>query len=154
MGINTCPECLKKQRRIDALEDEIVRLKSKLRYQERKAQEGFFRSSTPSSPIPVKPNTKGNSQRKPKGARLRQKGGGWRYFHETEADRVVEVSGELPEWCPNCGDTLVGKGAVKGKVLESRPVKAERGLYVLHKRHFRRKPLGCFQRFLPQPNHC
>ena len=30
MGINTCPECLKKQRRIDALEEQIVRLKSRL----------------------------------------------------------------------------------------------------------------------------
>ncbi|MFQ6092169.1 MAG: transposase, partial [bacterium] len=138
MVINTCAGCLEKQRKIDTLQEEIVRLKSKLRYQGRKAAEGFFGSSTPSSQIPVKPNTKGKRQSKPKGARPGHKGTGRKSFDEAEADRVVEISGELPDRCPDCGDLLIDKGAVRRRVLESRPVKAERVLYVLHKRHCER----------------
>ena len=67
--INSCPECLKKQREIDVLKEENQRLKQKLRYQERKTQEGFFSSSTPSSKIPLKPNRPDKEGRKPKGAR-------------------------------------------------------------------------------------
>ena len=52
-----CPGCLKKQRIIDELRDENRRLKAQLRYEQRKATEGFFGSSTPSSKVPVKPNT-------------------------------------------------------------------------------------------------
>jgi hypothetical protein len=67
--INPCQECFKKQRQIDALQEENQRLKQKLRYQERKAQEGFFGSSTPSSKIPLKPNQVEKAGGKPKGAR-------------------------------------------------------------------------------------
>ena len=52
-----CRGCLNKQRQIDDLKEEIVRLKGKLRHQERSAKEGFFGSSTPSSKVPLKPNT-------------------------------------------------------------------------------------------------
>jgi hypothetical protein len=51
-----CPQCFEKQRKIDELEEELVLLKAKLRYQERTVKEGFFGSSTPSSKIPVKAN--------------------------------------------------------------------------------------------------
>ena len=37
-----CPGCFEKQRKIDQLLEENENLKQKLRYQERKAQEGFF----------------------------------------------------------------------------------------------------------------
>jgi hypothetical protein len=55
-----CTECLNKQQQINELEDEVVSLKAKLRYQERTAKEGFFGSSTPSSKIPIKPNSQKN----------------------------------------------------------------------------------------------
>ena len=58
-----------KQRGIDQLEEEVRRLKERLRYQNRKATEGFFGSSTPSSKIPVKPNTLAERQAKRGGAR-------------------------------------------------------------------------------------
>jgi len=48
-----CKRCLAKQQKINELEEEITSLKSKLRYQERTAKEGFFGSSTPSSRVPV-----------------------------------------------------------------------------------------------------
>jgi len=52
-----CQQCLKKQQRINELEEEVVLLKAKLRYEQRTAKEGVFGSSTPSSKIPVKPNS-------------------------------------------------------------------------------------------------
>jgi hypothetical protein len=41
---------------IDRLQEEIVRLKARWRYQERTAQEGPFGSSTPSAKGPLKTN--------------------------------------------------------------------------------------------------
>jgi hypothetical protein len=35
MSVNFCPGCFEKQRRIDQLEEEVRRLKQKLRYRER-----------------------------------------------------------------------------------------------------------------------
>jgi len=58
-----CKGCLSKQQKINELEEEIVSLKAKLRYQQRSAKEGFFGSSTPSSKIPVKPNSQKEYQR-------------------------------------------------------------------------------------------
>ncbi|MFQ6035851.1 MAG: hypothetical protein ACE5NM_08405 [Sedimentisphaerales bacterium] len=52
-----CKECLKKQQRINQLEEQIDSLKAKLRYQERTAKEGFSGSSTPSSTLKVMPNS-------------------------------------------------------------------------------------------------
>ncbi len=54
-GVNTCQQCLAKQREIDRLTEENQRLRAKLSQQKRKDQEGFFGSSTPSAQIPVKP---------------------------------------------------------------------------------------------------
>ncbi len=58
-----CKQCLAKQQKINELEEEITSLKSKLRYQERTAKEGFFGSSTPSSKVPVKPNSSTGDKR-------------------------------------------------------------------------------------------
>ena len=51
-GRRYCPGCFEKQSKIDQLLEENQRLRQKLRYEERKAKEGFFGSSTPSSKIP------------------------------------------------------------------------------------------------------
>lgn len=47
--INPYPECLKKQRQMDALKEEIQRLRQKLSYRARQEKEGFFGSSTSSA---------------------------------------------------------------------------------------------------------
>lgn len=52
MGVNFCPGCFEKQRRIDQLQEEVRSLKQKLRYRQRQAQEGAFGSSTPSARRP------------------------------------------------------------------------------------------------------
>jgi hypothetical protein len=69
MAINGCAECLKKQREIDRLIEELQRLKQKLRYQERQATEGFFGSATPSVKRPVKANTPLATEPRRQGAR-------------------------------------------------------------------------------------
>jgi hypothetical protein len=69
MAINGCAECLKKQREIDRLTEEIHGLRQKLRYQGRRAIEGFFGSATPSAKRPVTANTPPAKEPKRKGAR-------------------------------------------------------------------------------------
>ncbi len=128
-----CPGCFEKQTKIDQLLEENERLRQKLRYEERKAQEGFFGSSTPSSKIPCKANQSG--ERKPKGAQTGHRGVGRKRFGETEADQVVSVSPEVDPWCPHCGGALEDKGIEERWVLDSEPLKARRLLYRLPKRY-------------------
>lgn len=71
-----CEDCFSKQRKIDALTEEVSRLKIALRYEERKDKEGYFGSSTPSSRIPVKANSIEENQRRRGGARPGQPGHG------------------------------------------------------------------------------
>ena len=76
MPMTYCKECLKKQQKINELEGEIIRLKGKLRYQERTAKEGFFGPSTPSSKLAVKPNSPAKHQRNRGGGKTGHKGHG------------------------------------------------------------------------------
>ena len=87
MAINGCAECLKKPREIDRLTEELQRLKQKLRYQVRQAQEGFFGSSTSSAKRPAKPSTKLADAPKRRGARPGHQGPGRQAFDEHQAER-------------------------------------------------------------------
>ncbi len=106
--INSCPECLEKQRKIDSLNEEIKRLKVRLHVQERKQEEGAFGSSTPSSKVPIKANTPAVEKKKP-GAKPGHPGNGRKRFEKAEADQVIEVQVEQ-ERCPQCGGLLEDKG--------------------------------------------
>jgi transposase len=134
MAVNSCPSCLEKQRQIDRLMEENQRLKQKLRYQQRKAQEGFFGSSTPSSQLPVKSNTPEKSEPKPRGARPGHKGAGRSSLGQASGRRVVEVQAQC-SCCPRCGGPLLDKGHEDRSVLESPPVKAQPLLYRLPKKY-------------------
>jgi transposase len=134
--INTCPFCLEKQREIDRLKEEIVLLKQRLSYRERKEKEGFFGSSTPSSQVPIKANT--DKDKKPRGAKVGHKGFGRKAFEASEAERVERVEAVVGEVCPICGGLLEDKGYESRSVLESRPVKAERVALLLNKKWCRR----------------
>jgi len=90
-GVNTCSGCLEKQREIDRLKDEVTRLKARLRLRERKSQEGFFGTSTPSSTVPIKAHTATGKQRKQGGAKPDHQGHGRQSVAATNAARVVEV---------------------------------------------------------------
>lgn len=140
-----CEGCFEKQVKIERLQEEIVQLKARLRYRERKEKEGFFGSSTPSSRLPVKENTP-EREEKPRGARLGHKGNGRQRIEESEADRVEYIPPCVGDRCPYCGDILEDKGYETHGVLDSRPVKAEKVLYRLSKKHCRR----CHKSFQPQ----
>lgn len=127
MAINSCPECLKKQQKIDQLIEENQRLKEKLRYRAKKEKEGFFGSSTPSSKLPVKADTPQNVAKKKPGARIGHAGRGRKSFADHAADRVVELP--PPRTCPFCGSELDEKEIENRMVQESRPLKAEKIIY-------------------------
>lgn len=133
MGVNGCPMCLSKQRRIDALEEEVKRLKAKVKYQERKQEEGFFGSSTPSSKRPVKPNSE-HRDSKPRGARPGHKGVGRKSHEDGESDRIVDVNAET-ETCPECGGLLEKKGWAKRSVVDTLSGKPVKITYRLDKRY-------------------
>jgi len=133
--INSCPECLKKQRQIDALKEENQRLKQKLRYRERKDKEGFFGSSTPSSKIPLKPNRPEKEGRKPKGARPGHFGRGRPGPDLVQGKQFNAVVPSLGDLCPQCGSPFVDKGYTERLVMESHPLRAEPLIYWLPKRY-------------------
>jgi transposase len=127
--VNGCEGCLEKQRQIDQLEEEIQRLKAKLRYQGRKGQEGFFGSSTPSSQLPFKANASLENKNRKGGARPGHQGHGRKALAFGMADEVIPV--EVGETCPNCGGVLKLKEVRERTVIESEPVKPKKILYRL-----------------------
>jgi transposase len=132
MKLVYCPGCFEKQRRIDELEEEVRRLKAQLRYQQRTAAEGPFGSSTPSSKIPVKPNSLEERQEKRGGARPGHEGHGRQAVEAKEADRVevMEVEGA----CPCCGGKLEDKGVRWRTVIDGQPLKKKSVAYALRRK--------------------
>lgn len=143
MGINSCPLCLDKQRRIDELEDEVKSLKQKLRKRERKDKDGYFGSCTPSSKKPVKPNAE-KKEKKRVGARPGHKGNG-RKSHTDNPDRIVDVDAET-EIRPDCLPTLRNKGTQERSVLDTAAAKPEKILFRLPKKYCPH----CRKSFTPQ----
>lgn len=141
--LSYCPHCLDKQRQINELQEEVVRLKQQLRYRERTAKEGPFRSSTPSSKIPIKPSSLPERQARTGGAKRGHKGNGRKAVSESQADHVVDVPG--PDCCPDCGGPLEDKDSRQRTVLEAQPVHVERMVYRLARRRCRR----CGKTFQP-----
>jgi transposase len=127
-----CKECLNKQQKINNLEEEIFALKSKLRYQERTAKEGFFGSSTPSAKIPVKPNSQKAHQRNRGGGKTGHQGHGRASICQEDADKVEEI--HIDDTCPDCGTTLEDKGTKTRTVMDCQPVKMKKVLYHLQRK--------------------
>jgi len=133
MSRSFCAECLRKQQEIDRLTEEVKRLRGKLCYQQRREKEGFFGSATPSSKKPVKANAPAREAKR-KGAKPGHKGAGRKSFDEAGAEAVTEVEA-VGDVCPECGGPLTDKGVNDRMVVECRPVKAQRLLYRLPKKH-------------------
>ncbi len=130
-----CKGCFEKQCKIDELTEEVKRLKAKLNYLERKGQEGYFGSSTPSSQVPIKTNGPKENQGKRGGAKPGHRGHGRRSFDESRADRVVRVESAVGDRCPRCGGPLEDKGIENHCVIDIPPLKTQRILYQLPKRY-------------------
>jgi len=128
-----CQECLKKQQKINELEEEIVLLKKKLRYQQRTAKEGFFGSSTSSSKLPVKPNSSAKQQRNRGGGKVGHKGHGRSSISEQDAEKVEKI--RIGNTCPDCGSTLKDKGTRARAVIDCQPVKMKKVVYYLERKH-------------------
>ncbi len=107
---------MKKQQAIDRLTEENARLKSRLRYQERTAQEGFFGSSTPSAKRPLKANTPALPNGNVGGAKAGHCGHGRPTISAAQADRIERV--EVPPTCPDCGGLLEDKGCKTRGVID------------------------------------
>lgn len=128
-----CQGCFEKQIEIDRLKEDVHRLKVLLRYHERTAAEGFFGSSTPSSKIPVKPNTSEEQQWKRGGARRGHPGHGRQGVDESKADRVVDI--DVGDKCPECGSELKeSKGIRSRTVIDIQPVKIKKTVYHIWRR--------------------
>lgn len=115
---------MEKQQELDRLKEENARLKARLRYQERTAQEGFFGSSTSSAKRPVKANT---TQRHSPGARGGARPGhcghGRKSISAEEADRAVQIPGV--ETCPDCGGPLQGQARQERTVIDLEPLRRQ-----------------------------
>ena len=127
-----CKQCLAKQQKINELEEEITSLKSKLRYQERTAKEGFFGSSTPSSKVPVKPNSPTGDKRNRGGAKPGHKGHGRSSIREQDADNVEKIN--IGNTCPDCGSILEDKGTKTRAVIDCQPVEMKKVVYYLERK--------------------
>lgn len=127
-----CQQCLKKQQKINELEEEIVLLKAKLRYEQRTAKEGFFGSSTPSSKLPVKPNSSTEHQRNRGGGKVGHKGHGRASICEKDADKVERI--RVGNSCPDCGSILEDKGTRTRAVIDCQPVKMKKVVYHLERK--------------------
>lgn len=138
---------------IDRLQQEILRLKARLRYQERTAKEGPFGSSTPSAKLPHKPNAPPQSSQRRGGAKPGHRGHGRRAVPDQEITRQQSVPG--PSRCPYCGGPLDPKGSKARTIIEVDPVRKEVIRYQLEQqdcgrchRTFTARPAGVFAKGL------
>jgi len=138
---------------IDQLQEEIVRLKARLRHQERTAKEGPFGSSTPSAKIPLKANTPPEGSQRRGGATPGHRGHGRRSIPEADVTRHRSVSG--PPCCPYCGGPLDPKGSKARTIIEVDPVRKQVVRYELEQcdcshcqRTFTARPAGVFAKGL------
>lgn len=129
--VNFCPSCFEKQKKIDQLTEEVTRLRQKLCQKERKEKEGFFGLSTPSSQIPIKPNTPEEERRKMGGRKRGHLGVGRKGFTVDDADYLKDIPCPL-ETCPDCQSALIEKESASRSVLDIQPVKTQKILTTLH----------------------
>ena len=128
-----CRGCLEKQQKIDRLEEEVVRLKGKLRRQERTAKEAPFGLSTPSSKQLIKGSSLEEKRAKKGGAVLGHEGHGREGLREEHADRVETL--DAPESCPDCGCALEERQTRERTVHDCEPVKKVSRLVKIPSRH-------------------
>jgi hypothetical protein len=132
VGANSCQACLDKQREIDRLKQELQRLREQLSKQKRKDKAGLFGSSTPSSLLPVKANSKDEASHKRGGAKPGHKGIGRKKHTQDEIDEVREIS--APSVCSSCQVALLSKGYRRRSVLDIDPITVRKVLYRIERK--------------------
>ncbi len=109
-GVNLCEGCLHKQLIIDRQNQEIQALKKKLKLNERRLNDGFFGSSTPSSQLPIKANSLAENQAKRGGAQPAHQANKRQAFPAEQADEVRLAAVDV-ESCQSCQCQLVAHTA-------------------------------------------
>lgn len=125
-----CSQCVTLIEEVKRLREENQLLKAKVRYQQRKIDEGYFGASTPSSQKPFKANAKAKPDNG--GARKGHQGHGRRAFTPTQVETVIPVDTEST--CPDCQVKLVDVETRTRSVLELVPVEVKKVVYKLHRR--------------------
>ena len=128
-----CQNCYEKQREIDRLEDENERLKRKIKALEKRNEEGYFGSSTPSAQKPFKENAESSNKKRNGGAKKGHKGHGRKKISEKEAE-IVEYL-DCRNECPICGGKLQFKEEKERSVVDTLPVKAVKKVYKYPKKY-------------------
>jgi len=123
---------VQKQRQIDELKAELVRVKNRLRYQERTAREGPFGLSTPSSKIPMKANSLLERQQRRGGGKPGHPGYGRQAVHTAQAEPLEMI--RLPDTCPHCGTRLQVLGSRRRALIDCHPVRMIRRLLRLQRK--------------------
>jgi hypothetical protein len=131
--MNNCDGCLEKQLQIDHLNQRILNLEQRLAYAKKRDKQGFFGSSTPSSKVPIKENTKIENPEKNGGAKTGHKGYGRAKAEESGADKVEYLFNEN-EICPDCASALEKKGYQDRTVLDTENVKPKTILFKCEKK--------------------
>jgi transposase len=124
-----CKDCLEKDLKIEELKETIKSLQAKLKYRERKEQEGYFGASTPSSKIPFKGTAPEEARNRKGGGVPGHAGHGRTSLTEETASAVIAC--DAGDTCPECGGTLIVKEVRNRTVIERAPTKPERILYRL-----------------------
>ena len=135
MSWQYCTECLKKQQKINRLEDENRQLKATLKYQKQRQKDGFFGSSTPSSKVPVKSSSLPERQERTGGAKSGHPGHGRQKLASAQADQIDVV--ETPSQCPECGGIMDLKEIRERSALDMKPVKGETVVFRVERRRCR-----------------
>ena len=140
-----CEECIEKDLKIEELKETIKGLNARLRYRERKEEDGYFGLSTPSSQLPHKPSSSEENTNKKGGAPCGHPGHGRPSHTEETADEVLLE--DVGETCPDCGGVLMLKETRERTVLEAGPVRPKKLLYHLAVRQCQ----SCHKTFRARP---
>ncbi|MCK5219271.1 IS66 family transposase [bacterium] len=125
-----CESCFEKQRRIDALTEENLRLKQQLAHYRKRAKQGYFGEQTSSAKLPFKANSSPTEKKRP-GAKPGHKGYGRKRFSVSDADEILDIVPDVTV-CPNCGGSHFYPSHVRERcTLDLPPITTIRRLYRL-----------------------
>jgi len=127
-----CPYCIEKENQIYDLKAKISALQQKLNQQARSAKEQPFGSSTPSSKVLLKPNSKEDKRQLRGGGKRGHAGHGRHAISPGQADRVERV--KTVDVCPDCGTPLINRGSRSRTVIDCKPLTKEKVVLRLEKK--------------------